>query len=278
MNLTGDTTTLSMGGQTIFPTATLTPEESEDLLPPASASTITGTAGQPGFYRSDVVVNIRATDPIILGRESETSGVLDIEYNLDGLGFQKISGDSASITVSEEGKHTLKFFSADKAGNNEVEQTIFFTIDKTPPEAIIEFDPLKKDLKFSSTEEDTSILDTDNKVILTDSAGNTTEINLKEKNRKILMRAEIKSIKYNGVSADISKNKMAYLWLYDKNKNLKMLSQYVQSKKSYNILAIFNGKNTKIMSRDSLGKINKTFPGLKILKITTNQGNLSWNY
>ena len=92
------------------------------------------------------------------------------------------------------------------------------------------------------------------------------------------MSAEIKSIKYNGVSADISKNRMTFLWLYDKSSNLKILSQYVKSKKDYNILAVYDGKNTRLTGKDSTGKITKSFSGLKILKISTSKGDLQWSY
>jgi len=259
--------------ETILPSAVIDAAQSEDLLPPVSAPTLTGTAGQPGFYRSNVVAKIESTDDL--------SGVLDIEYNLDGAGYQKIPGETAVVNISSEGKHTLKFFSADKAGNNEQEQTIIFTIDKTPPEAIIEFDQNAKDLKFSGTDNisgssSISVKDKDDTITLTDQAGNTTEIKLKERHRRILMRAGIKSIKYNGVSADISKNLMAYLWI--STKRLTMLSQHVQSKKGYNILAVFDGKNTKITGKDSSGKILKSFSGLKIIKIITKNGDFSWFY
>jgi len=122
------------------------------------------------------------------------------------------------------------------------------------------------------------VYDKDDKVVLKDGAENTTEIKLKGKDRKKLMLAEIKSIKYNGISTDISKNNMTFLWLYDKNKNIKMLSQYVKSKKDYNILAVYDGKNTKITGKDSSGKISKVFSGLKIIKVVTNKGDLSWSY
>ncbi|MCX6723171.1 MAG: hypothetical protein NT094_03880, partial [Candidatus Staskawiczbacteria bacterium] len=144
--------------------------------------------------------------------------------------------------------------------------------DTTPPEAIIQFDHVKKDLVFSSSENNVSVQDKDNVIILTDKVGNTTEIDLKAKNRKILMQAEVKAIKYNGVVVDVSKNKMAFLWLFDKNNNLKMLSQHVQNKNGYNILAVYNGKNTSLIGKDSSGKILKSVSGLKLIKITTNKG------
>ncbi|MCX6718454.1 MAG: hypothetical protein NTY81_02525 [Candidatus Staskawiczbacteria bacterium] len=267
-----NSTTLSLNNspEIILPSATLDSSASEDLLPPVSTATLTGAIGQPGFYRSNVNANIKATD--------DSSGVLDMEYNLDDAGWQKISDDTAVIPVSKEGKHSIIFFSTDKAGNNEQEKTITFTIDKTAPEAVIQFDPGIKDLKFYPAESSDSISDKDDVIILTDHAGNTTEIDLKSKNRKILMSAEIKAIKYNGVSVDISKNQMAFLWLYDKNKNLKMLSQYAKSKKEYNVLAVYDGKNTSLIGKDSSGKILKSLSGLKIIKITTNKGDLSWSY
>jgi hypothetical protein len=166
-----------------------------------------------------------------------------------------------------------------------------YTQDTIAPEVIIEFDPVKKDLKFTgkdniSQSNEITITDKDDTITLTDKAGNTTEIKLKDKNRKITMKAEIKSIKYNGKLADTSKNKMAFLWLYDKNKNLKMLSQYVSSTlrygsgqaKDYNVLAVYGGKNTTFVGKDSGGKILKTEKGLKILKITTEKGDLGWGY
>jgi hypothetical protein len=260
--------------QIILPDLTLTGEQ-DDFFSPVSSVTLSGESAVSKFYKSDVAIKIEAID--------DDSGVLNMQYNLDNAGFQEAAGGLVDLAVKAEGNHTLIFFSTDKAGNNEQEQMVEFTIDKTAPEAVIEFDPELKDLKFTgkdniSEASDISILDEDNLITLKDQAGNTTEIKLKDKNRRILMRAEIKSIKYNGILADKNKNQMAFFWLYDKNKNLKILSQYVKSKNDYNILAVFNGKNTTFLGRDSSGKIFKTEKGLKIIKITTDKGNLSWGY
>lgn len=272
INSADNTTTLSLNNSPapVLPSAILDAAESEDFLPPVTTVALTGEQGEPGFYRSDVKVNLSATDNL--------SGVLDIEYSLDNASYQKDAGGAAEIIISNEGSHTLTFFSTDRAGNNEPEKTTTFTIDKTAPEAQIQFDPAVKDLKFSSAESNVAVSDNDDKIVLTDQAGNTTEIKLMGKNRKILMSAEIKSIKYNGVLADISKNKMAFLWFYDKKGNLKMLSQHVKSKNDYNILAVYNGKNTRIIGKDSSGRISKTESGLKIIRITTDNGDLNWSY
>jgi hypothetical protein len=267
----GVATTLVLSNQPepVLPSATLSASQSEDLQPSVSTLNLSGLSGQPGFYRSDVSVSLSAAD--------DNSGVLNINYNLDNTGWRKIDSNAATFAVSNEGSHTITFFSTDKAGNNEPEKALNFTIDKTAPEATIEFDPTIKDLKFTSNETAT-IKDNDSVILITDQAGNTTEITLKSKNRKILMRAEIKSIKYNGVPADISRNVMAFLWVYDKKNNLLKLSQHVQTKKGYNILAFYDGKKTTFFGRDANGLIMKTFGGLKIIKIATNKGDLSWSY
>jgi hypothetical protein len=278
INLADETVTLSLdtdGNGTIDevlqPSSVVGSEESEDFLPPTSTATIIGEQGDPNFYRLPVSVKISAVD--------DNSGVLALEYNLDDMGYQKVLGDTAVINVSDEGEHTIKFFSTDKAGNNETEKSITFTIDKTPPEVAIEFDSSVKNLKFTGIDDSlVTVVDNDNIITLTDQAGNVTELTLKDKNRKIFMKAEIKSLKYNDVLANINKNFMKFLWTYDKKQNLKMLSQHVKSKNGYNILAIYNGKKTTFVGKDAKGLILKSFNGLKIIKVTTNKGDLIWNY
>ncbi len=152
------------------------------------------------------------------------------------------------------------------------------TILPSPPEVMIQFDPAKKDLVFSSSRDDVTITDNDDTITLKDQAGNVTELKLKDKDRKKSMSAEIKSLKYNGVTADISKNIMQYRWKLDKNKNMTDLTQHVKSRKEYNVNADFDGKNTVFEGKDATGKIKKSVVGLKIITITTNKGDFTWSY
>ena len=152
------------------------------------------------------------------------------------------------------------------------------TILPSPPEVVIEFDPAAQDLKFFSPESSVTVTDNNNVITLADQAGNVTEITLKEKGRKKSMKAEIKSIKYNGVAANITKNVMQYSWVLDKTGQLKKFEQHIKSRKDYNITAVFDGKNTKITGKDFPSKISKSFTGLKIIKITTNKGDFTWSY
>lgn len=113
--------------QTIKPSSILDSSQSQDLTPPVSTSTITGTLGDGGLYVGEAIINLSAADPVIGERDSQTSGVLKIQYSLDKQDYQ-IYNTSTPITVSAEGGHNLNFFSTDKAGNNEQVQALSFGI------------------------------------------------------------------------------------------------------------------------------------------------------
>ena len=300
----GSITTLSLDtngdgaiDQIVQPSSILDSNQSQDLTVPISSSTITGTVGQPGFYRSNLSVMLSATDPIILGHETETSGVLKTQYSLDGGEY--VAYDSSSpISLVTEGAHSIKFYSTDRAGNNEPEQELNFVIDKTPPELIIQFDPIAKDLIFTATDTLPSIVtatststkikwpkipalrftDSDSVITATDPAGNTIQLTLKDKDRKRVLKADIKSLTYNGQAVDISKAKLNFVWNYNKQGNLTHLTQSIQSKKNFRILVVYNGKKTTLAGLDAKGLILKTLNGLTLLKVTTAKGDLGWGY
>ncbi len=112
--------------QTILPII-LNANQSQDLIAPISTSTISGSKNNTGSYKSVVSITLSSTDPIIRGQESQTSGVLQTKYSLDNTGYQTFN-TTTPISVSAVGAHSLKFFSTDRTGNNELEQTISFTI------------------------------------------------------------------------------------------------------------------------------------------------------
>lgn len=273
----GDGTT----DQIVQPFSILDSNTSQDLISPISIPILTGLMGQPNFYRGDVNINLSAIDPVIAGQENQTSGILETVYKLDNDSSHTTYVNP--IAISSEGKHTLKFFSTDKAGNNETEKSIDFTIDKTAPEFSIQFNPTKKDLKFTGIDNisDASAigaLDHDNIITLIDQAGNTSQMTLKDKNRQHQLKAEIKSLAYNNQLADIVKNKLAFNWKLDKQQNLKEFKQHVKSKKDFNIDAVYRNGKTSITGKDQDGRINKLLDGLILLEISTDNGDLNWSY
>ena len=105
----GDGTT----DQTILPSSTVDIDKSQDFIPPVSTLNVVGTIGQTSFYRSNVTLNIIASDPVVPGEEIQTSGVLKTVYRLDD--DPAYTAYINPFVISSEGKHTLKFFSTDKA-------------------------------------------------------------------------------------------------------------------------------------------------------------------
>ena len=96
-----------------------------DITPPVTTATVTGTVGANGWYVSSVTVELTADD------EAGGSGVFKTWYSFNG-GIDWQEYDSA-IPLNEDGEHTVWFYSEDNAGNNELVETVTFTIASTEP-------------------------------------------------------------------------------------------------------------------------------------------------
>lgn len=279
----------------VTPSSVVNGDQSLDLTPPVSTSTISGAMGDPGFYNSNVKINLSAIDPTVEDNASTTSGLLKTQYSLDNQIYQDYN-TSSPVTVTTEGQHSISFFSTDRAGNNEEVQSVDFVIDKTAPEFVIQFSQSLQDLQFTATDTlptviystttpnkvkftpKVKVIDQDNIITATDSAGNTAQIILKDKNRKKALKAEIQSLTYNNQPVDISKTVLRFNWSYDKNSILKTLEQHIKSKKDFNIDAVYKPNSTQLTGKDQSGKINKTLNGLTLLKVTSSLGDFGWGY
>lgn len=78
--------------------------------------------GENGWYTSNVTVTLTSTDA--------TSGVDYTEYRIDSGSWEKYTN---AFTVSEDGNHTIDYYSVDNAGNDESVNSVSFKIDKTEP-------------------------------------------------------------------------------------------------------------------------------------------------
>lgn len=310
----GDTTTLSLDNngdgttdQIIQPSSVVDSNQSQDLISPVSTAVINGQEGQIGFYRSDMNINISAIDPIITGQESQTSGILKINYNLDDTGYQIYS---TPITVTTEGEHTLKFFSTDKSGNNEMERSISFTIDKTSPELEMMFDINSKNVIFSAQDnldQNPTIVTTRNSSTLTDASGNITIIKYKElpidfkfthskinKNKnRVIVSVPVNKYKEsttklgfiftkiirNGVTTKVPNNSVSYDWKEKKGSitdlntriTIKGMEKYLFNyKKATDITTIKVKTNSKI--------VTTTQSGFIVVTIKTDGDNLKVSY
>ncbi len=268
--------------QTIQPSSILSANESQDLLPPSTTPEILGTQGKPGFYRSGVHILLHANDPVVAGRENQTSGNLGTKYKIDNGEF--INYNPASpIVVESEGNHTLVYFSTDRAGNNEPEKSMVFTIDKTAPELTFAFNPEKKDINFSATDnlspsKNILLADNGNSVQATDEAGNKTQLNMKDAERKKKMAMDIAGLLYNGAAQNIGKTTASFSWTFAQNGNLQSLRQQIKSICDFMVDATYKNGATTITGKDAGGKINQTFLSLRVLTVSTSKGNFVWGY
>jgi hypothetical protein len=124
---------LALGGtfQGVFEVFGGSNEEADDLLarqpftvnvdnvPPSTTSTVAGLAGENGWFRGPVTVELSVNEPDAV-----------IRYEIDGSPATLYNGP---FVVSNDGKHTLAFWSTDAAGNQETRQTAQVSIDSMPP-------------------------------------------------------------------------------------------------------------------------------------------------
>jgi len=97
-----------------------------DILPPVTTLTLSGTMGQNQWYISALDVSLTSTD---LFAEIEWS-----KYRIDGGQWMTYS---ANVSVTEDGEHSIEYYSKDKAGNSETASEISFRIDQTKPTLVV---------------------------------------------------------------------------------------------------------------------------------------------
>nr|WP_324838254.1 chitobiase/beta-hexosaminidase C-terminal domain-containing protein [Streptomyces sp. CB01373] len=103
--------------------------EPEDVTPPETSASVSGTKDGSGNYVGSATVTVSASD--------SGSGVAKIEYSLDGAAYVAYS---APVQVSGVGAHSLSYRASDKAGNRSAVKSVEFSVvaaepeDVTPPE------------------------------------------------------------------------------------------------------------------------------------------------
>ncbi|MFX1518966.1 MAG: OmpL47-type beta-barrel domain-containing protein, partial [Promethearchaeota archaeon] len=102
----------------------------QDTTPPVTTvMDLSGTLGENGWYITNVIVTLSASD------DPSGSGVAVTAYSLDGIIWNNYVGP---FTVFDEGTTTVKYNSTDNAGNIETQQSNILRIDKTAPIILLE--------------------------------------------------------------------------------------------------------------------------------------------
>ncbi|TMA00927.1 MAG: PKD domain-containing protein, partial [Methanobacteriota archaeon] len=92
-----------------------------DTTPPTTSASLSGTAGENGWYVSNVTVTLTASDG--------TSGVATLVYRVDGGAWLTYSVPFAL----QDGVHTIDYFATDVAGLVEPQESVAVQIDTMPP-------------------------------------------------------------------------------------------------------------------------------------------------
>lgn len=101
-----------------------------DTVDPVTTASLSGTLGDNGWYTGPVEVTLNRTDA--------TSGISYTNYNAIGGGGVPYSGP---FTLSADGEYSVRFFSADQAGNFESFKSVIVKIDQTTPTIAGSADP-----------------------------------------------------------------------------------------------------------------------------------------
>ncbi len=189
----GDGTT----DQNISPT-TLAGNTANDTAAPKTSINVSGTQGYGNWYKSSVTVTLQANDEI------GGSSVAKTEYSLDG--GKTVQLYNQPFVISAEGTTNLKVRSMDNAGNQEVFVTKDILIDKTPPEAIISYNPATQNIEVTASDNQPyqpSLNDAGSTITIQDAAGNTTVLQVSRQNTQKGLKLVVSSIQYNSLSPTI---------------------------------------------------------------------------
>lgn len=237
--------------------------ESLDTTAPTTTPILSGLQGQTNWFRTDVQLLLDADD---------NDGGLGIDYTLYRLENGDWQEYTNPLTFSQEGSHTVEFYSADLDENIEYKQTITFNIDKTSPEAKLKFNPAIKKIEITSdASEEVKVITTLRKSELTDKAGNSLTLLGTFLNRNNQSLVSLKS-PYSG---DFVAN-----FAYSKN-ILKSLTQTWKRKGDITIQITYNKTTNKsIIKTSKFGQKPKieTKVGLILLELKTNQGKIEYSY
>lgn len=268
-----DTTTKTASAQTTHFSQFALMGEVQDLTPPTTEVAVSGEKGKDNWYRSDVVVELNGND--------NEDGV-DLQYTLYTLNDNDWFEYETPLVFEKEGSYKITYQSIDKAENKEERQSVELQIDKTTPEAKMLISQDKQALTVEGIDQNTTFVDkSDTLFTVSDLAGNTLVMDIKEKEESKRDTFSIYSLQYNQhlptVLAD-NRYRVRYggkkdapsvnTQAFEIDKEIVIRIQYDREK---NQSAIF----TKVYKKE---KVEEVKDGLILLQIKTNQGKLEYSY
>jgi len=248
-----------------------------DNIPPSTTTHFQGTAGKNNWFLSDVNLSLSASD------NAGGTGLKETKYSFDNSTWQIYT---QPLTISSEGTSTIYYYSSDLVGNKEEVKKIDVHVDKTSPEAILAFNPDKKEIEITGQDNQSSIdkiTEENGLVTITDKAGHSLKAQIKEKEKPHRDKISIESISYdNQPTIKLEENKLKVEFSWDKKANiLKELEQEIKIKGDIKMTAHYNQKKSQTqitIKEKGQDKQKINIGGLVLLKLITNKGKLEAIY
>jgi pimeloyl-ACP methyl ester carboxylesterase len=269
--------------QDINPSSSLIGDVVYDQIPPQTAIVLDGIKGNNGWYKSDVKITLNSQD------DASGSGILKTEYSLDN--GQTVNVYSEPFTVSTEIINKLKFRSVDNAGNEEDPIEIEIKIDKAAPEARISVDQNKQDLIVTGVDANsTTVTRLENKLtrrkfdafyVITDLAGNTLKLDVREVGFSKIDTFRIYSTQYNNGNIKILDRNNFYVIYSGKRERKNIREQYFEQKGETKIRIQYDvrkNKSTIIVRENRKERVKEVRGGLILLDLLTDKGQLKTSY
>ncbi|MDQ3098293.1 MAG: alpha/beta hydrolase [bacterium] len=242
-----------------------------DTIAPITEITVEGPAEYNGWYQSEVTIKATTTDNL------GGSGIAKTEYTLNDNNEQQYT---TPISINQEGIHTLKIWSTDLAGNSETPKEVTIKIDKTAPEALVQFNTESTSIEIVGVDNlsaTSTINSNQEEAIITDEAGNTTKIKYIPKDKKEKDTTELKSVTYNNGSEQVlNQNTFQVTFeLIKKTSLLQNLEQKIILAGEEKVKARYTAINditTLEIKSDKERKEKYEKSGLFLIKLITNKG------
>ncbi|MBO3840194.1 MAG: DNRLRE domain-containing protein [Thermoproteota archaeon] len=108
-------------------TGTATVTVTADVTPPVTTITI----GSPKHYAGNYIY-VNSSTSFSLSASDDMSGVEETKYRIDDGPWENYA-DKFSLSGYSDGIHEIRYYSIDRAGNNEAEKTLTVILDNSPP-------------------------------------------------------------------------------------------------------------------------------------------------
>ena len=259
---------LGNGDSQMIPvSAELIGEQSQDVVPPQTQADISSPAGLNGWHNGPVTMSFAATD--------DNSGVLETRYSLDG-GLTYLTY-SSPIIIADDGIADIRFYSVDRAGNNEDIKIVQVKIDRTPSEVAAQFNTSTRDFQFSAIDNldlSPAFACVDTTCQAEDQAGNKTVLTFKKSSIRGSKNLTLKNLRYNDQNVVLPDNSLLVSFTQQRGR-IKMFNQTFSINKKAVLSITYDPKKDQSTITDWQ---NGTDPqvyieaGVKFLQVLTDKG------